>query len=302
MSQTDRNGLTNDPTAPPTVMVWKGAWVIATEYAYYNLVSFDGTTYICVVGHTSSASFSSELLLGYWAIFAAKGLSGSGSGDMVAANNLSEVDPTTARGNLGATEAGVNTTITGLSGLLTLTVSETPIEADDQVFFQDTSDGNKIKRASAASFIARSTGFPSTTRMAFNQTSAPTGWTKDTTAALNDSIMRIVVGTVGSGGATAFSTFNGQAATGAYTLTTSDIPQINLEGYGNTAGTPTANGYSTGVIGDNPVSKASSPAWVTIPRTAFAQAIRIQDLGGGAHAHSMTTDIKYRDFIIAVRD
>lgn len=299
MSQTDRNGLTNDPTAPPTVLVWRGTWVIGAEYAPYNLSINSGTTYLCVTGHTAGASFSTDLALGYWEVFAARGATGAGTGDLLAANNLSEVDPATARANIGAAESGSNGSITHLTGIESITAAETPVAGADFIYFMDTSDGAKLKKATASSLVGV---FASGTRTSFNQTAAPIGWTKDTTVALNDSILRIVTGAVGSGGSTAFSTFNGQTATAAHTLTTADIPQINLEGYGNTAGTPTASGYPTGVAGYSPVSKASSPAWVTIPRTPFAQAVRIQDLGGGAHSHGLTTSIKYNDFIIAQKD
>lgn len=43
------------------------------------------------------------------------------------------------------------------------------------------------------------------TRMVFHQTAAPTGWTKDTTASLDNSALRIVTGAAGSGGADGFS-------------------------------------------------------------------------------------------------
>lgn len=46
--------------------------------------------------------------------------------------------------------------------------------------------------------------FPSGTAMLFQQTSAPTGWTKSTTH--NDKALRVVSGTASSGGTTAFST------------------------------------------------------------------------------------------------
>jgi hypothetical protein len=67
--------------------------------------------------------------------------------------------------------------------------------------------------------------------MSFQQTSAPTGWTKDTTAAINDSALRFVTGSVVNGGTVAFTTaFASQAvagtngASGATTLSTSQMP------------------------------------------------------------------------------
>jgi threonine dehydrogenase-like Zn-dependent dehydrogenase len=62
--------------------------------------------------------------------------------------------------------------------------------------------------------------FPSGTRMSFQQTAAPTGWTKDTTAALDTSAMRIVIGTVGSGGTQGFTTaFASQTPSGSVSIT-----------------------------------------------------------------------------------
>lgn len=79
--------------------------------------------------------------------------------------------------------------------------------------------------------------FPAGTRMSFQQTSAPTGWTKDTTAGLDNSAMRIVTGSVVNGGSVDFTTaFASQTPTGsvsissvsgsagATTLTTPQIP------------------------------------------------------------------------------
>jgi hypothetical protein len=130
-------------------------------------------------------------------------------------------------------------------------------------------------------FQAAGGGFPSGTRMAFQQTAAPTGFTKDVTAAINDSMLRLVTGTASSGGTTAFSTWSAQTATGATTLSTTQIPShthggvfvsgpqryLQPEGGGNE---PNGNTGATG--------------------------------GGGSHTHSLTQSLKYYDFIIASKD
>jgi uncharacterized membrane protein YgcG len=121
--------------------------------------------------------------------------------------------------------------------------------------------------------------FPSTTRMPFNQTAAPTGWTKDTT--FNDSIMRIVSGSVSNGGSLAFSTFNAQTATSAYTLTTADIP-AHTHTYSSTSGS-NSNPGGIGSFGSSSSNTGSIG-------------------GGGAHSHGLTHGIKYNDFIIASKD
>lgn len=135
--------------------------------------------------------------------------------------------------------------------------------------------------------IAAGSVFDVGTRTSFNQTAAPTGWTKDVTAALNDSIMRIVTGTVGSGGSTAFSTFNGQTATAAYTLTIADIPSHTH----TTAQLAFSSGTNvmSGSIGGN--INPNSPSTISLAAQG----------GGGAHSHGITTAIKYNDFIIATK-
>lgn len=132
--------------------------------------------------------------------------------------------------------------------------------------------------------------FPAGTRMSFQQTSAPTGWTKDTTAALNDSIMRIVTGAASSGGSTAFSTFNGQTATGATTLATTQIPSHTHQ----------QQSFSTinkaqGVSWSNNSGASTTLTTTNVPSTQGTG-------GGGSHTHGMTTSIKYYDFIIASKD
>ena len=124
--------------------------------------------------------------------------------------------------------------------------------------------------------------FPSGTRMAFQQTAAPTGWTKDTTAALNDSAIRLTTGTAATGGDVAFETAFADQSTSATTLSISQIPShthtytrfpayaANAYAYGNGAQAQTNNTGATG--------------------------------GGGSHVHSVDLNVKFYDFIIASKD
>jgi hypothetical protein len=137
--------------------------------------------------------------------------------------------------------------------------------------------------ASTGLYNTTSLGFPTGTRMSFNQTAAPTGWTKDTTAAINDSILRLVTGTVSSGGSTAFSTWNSSGTTGSYTLTTADIPSHthNIGQANRGSNSPTAPDTYPGST-NSVVSGATG--------------------GGGSHSHTLSNNIKYYDFIIAIKN
>lgn len=97
--------------------IWFGPWVSGTVYSLNNIVSNSGSSYICKVTHTAGANFATDLAAVKWQIISAKGDSGAGTGDMLIANNLSELTATkvTARGNISAAESGANTDITSLS-------------------------------------------------------------------------------------------------------------------------------------------------------------------------------------------
>jgi hypothetical protein len=132
-------------------------------------------------------------------------------------------------------------------------------------------------------FQAAGGGFATGTRMSFQQTSAPTGWTKDTTAAINDSILRLVTGSVSSGGSVAFSTWAAQTADGATTLSTAQIPS-HTHTQDNASTTRAAFGAEGGYI--------ATPGAGNTGATG----------GGGSHTHSLTQSLKYYDFIIASKD
>ena len=170
-----------------------------------------------------------------------------------------------------------------------------------------TGTANAYTAAGTSGYFLQSTGaatptwaavtvsaFPSGTRMSFQQTSAPTGWTKDTTAAINDSILRLVTGSASSGGSTAFSTWSAVTATGATTLSTSQIPSHT-------------HGFliSSSSAGEN----LSSSDWFGWSNDGggfgrydnnFTNTVMIASAGGGgSHTHSLTQSLKYYDFIIA---
>lgn len=133
--------------------------------------------------------------------------------------------------------------------------------------------------------------FASGTALVFNQTAAPTGWTKSATH--NDKALRVVSGTVGSGGATAFtSVFGAAKSAGSYTLTTADIPSHQHAPGGATdfiiANTP--GGAAVSTIGGAQLSSLGNGALTAATG------------GGGGHTHTLSLDLQYADVIIATKD
>lgn len=118
----DMNGhrILNSLATTGDGFTWEGAWTATTAYTINQLVEQSGNTYICTVAHTSGV-FATDLGNGNWELVASAGATGDGTGDMLVANNLSELSGTaaTARGNIGAAASGANSNITSITGLTT---------------------------------------------------------------------------------------------------------------------------------------------------------------------------------------
>lgn len=142
---------------------------------------------------------------------------------------------------------------------------------------------------------------PSGTAMLFQQTSAPTGWTKVTT--YNDASLRVVSGSASSGGADAFSTLFGTSkSTASYTLTTTDIPAHN---HGVTdpghvhGGVPSLGAFNVPGGGS-----ASYSVTGTTNSSSNTTGLTTNNAGGGGgHAHTLNNmNLKYVDCIIATKN
>lgn len=232
-------------------------------------------------------------------------------------------------------------------GLGTYTLSGTTLSRDTVLessnggslvnFSVDTKDVFCTYPAETAVFdtpagVINKSEFPSGTKMMFVQTSAPTGWTKDTTH--DNKALRVVSGTAGSGGSAAFTTAFGTPAVsgsvslsgtvGAHTLTTSEIP-----GHTHTGTTASAGSHT------HPfrfLMRDSAFDW-TVPLRARASGANQNSTtfttdsagdhthtfttassgGGGSHTHSFSgsgslssatasIDVAYVDVIIATKD
>lgn len=162
---------------------------------------------------------------------------------------------------------------------------------------------------------------PTGTRMVFHQTSAPTGWTKETDAAYNDIALRVVTGTVGNGGTNAFSdVFNTAITTDGHTLTSAEMP--SHEHTGSFSGSTSEDGAHShtvpnmvGATTDDASGSARTsdgPIYKRATVTTSAEGAHTHSVsgslttnstgGGGSHTHPITMDVKYHDVILAVKD
>ena len=155
--------------------------------------------------------------------------------------------------------------------------------------------------------------FASGTKMIFNQTAAPTGWTK-VTGSGNDHALRVTTGTVGTGGDVDFETAFASVtptisqptatsgAVAAHTLTKAELPAhyhtIGAINAVQGSGSPWAYSVAGG---------AGSGQWLTDSRTHSAPST---EMDGDSHTHNFTQptisavnlNVKFVDIIIATKD
>jgi hypothetical protein len=153
--------------------------------------------------------------------------------------------------------------------------------------------GNVLTSNGTAWTSAAPSGFPSGTVMLFVQTAAPTGWTKS--SAHNNKALRVVTGSVSTGGTVAFTTaFASQAVSGTVgstTLITSQIPSHN---------------HITDVQTVNFGAQAPY-AGRGGPQQANQAGLSSGTGGGGSHNHTFSGTaidlaVQYVDVIIATKD
>lgn len=147
------------------------------------------------------------------------------------------------------------------------------------------------------------TNFPSGTLMLFQQTAAPTGWTKSATH--DNKALRVVSGVASSGGTVAFTT-----AFSAFVLAQSQLPNVTLTVSG-TIPSPTIGGVpATAVPNTTAATGVSAGAGVNVFTTANYATMDAQVLGGGVTSSingnqaqaSINLAVQFVDIIIASKD
>jgi microcystin-dependent protein len=169
---------------------------------------------------------------------------------------------------------------------------------------------------------------PTGTKMLFQQTAAPVGWTKDT--ANDNKALRVVSGTAGTGGSIAFTTAFGSQNVGDTTLTTAQIPVHNHSFSGSTGavdlshahgvndpshahnfvhlpmnGTSIGSGsFATGTGGS--YNTANAVTGITIQNALGSHSHSVSgSIGnagsGNSHTHTLDLAVQYVDLIICTK-
>jgi len=165
--------------------------------------------------------------------------------------------------------------LTSSSGVLTNGVTATTQAASD----------NSTKVATTAyvtTGIANAQAFPSGTKMLFQQTAAPTGWTK-VTSGVDNKALRVVSGTAGSGGSNAFSNTLASrsiTANADNTTITGNISVANATQGGNVS-VSIANASTGGTVNNHTLSTSQMPS--------HSHTVTGGNYGGGVNRPAVTT-------------
>lgn len=203
-------------------------------------------------------------------------------------SNTATINLPTSSGDLlttGSTGLNANNITTGILAV-----------ANGGTGINSTGTAGNVLTSDGSAWVSQAVGggFTAGTVMLFGQTSAPTGWTKDTTN-YDNSALRVVTGSAGTGGSVDFTTaFSSQSITGTIgstTLSTSEIPSHSHQ----LAQTVYYSGLNTSTLGKGDGS--------SVPQTYSTN----NTGGGGSHTHSLSGGslnlaVKYVDVIRATKD
>ena len=223
----------------------------------------------------------------------ATNLTGTAAGLSIGGNAATATTATTATNATNTTNVGITddttTNATVYPAWVTTTTGNLPVKTASSKLTFNPSTGT----LSATTFNGAWSGMPSGTAVIFQQTAAPTGWTKVTT--YNDYALRVVSGSAGTGGTVAFTTaFASQAVSGTVgntTITTTTMASHSHTYSGGPFGTPFPSG------GLDSGGGGAAFAGFTINNTG----------GDGAHNHSFSGTainlaVQYVDTIIATKN
>jgi hypothetical protein len=146
--------------------------------------------------------------------------------------------------------------------------------------------------------IAAQDSFPTGTRIPFNQTTVPTGWTKESSSTYNDAAIKLTTGTVATGGSAALST----TLLAARTLALNQLPDvtISVSDPGHTHPYVRSDTTYNAGGGGNSVLRGNDTANTTSNTTGITAAID-NTARGGSSQQVLWSAVKYVEFAIGTK-
>ena len=266
------------------------------------LLMYDGTNFVLLAGSEYLSKTGNQTLTGNLTL----------TGDQTVSGTLAVTGATTFTGDIGGTGGNkkanlASPTFTGTPTAPTATVGTSTTQIATTAFVAATGLSTALpgQSGNAGKFITTDgtnaswvDPFAPGTAMLFAQTAAPTGWTKSTTH--NDKALRVVSGTAGSGGSTAFTTvFASRTPAGSVTVDGTTLTESQMPAHTHT--TSAYNSHGTGSYDPGGSSAVNYLSAAIITSSSIG--------GGGSHTHTgsftgtaMDFAVQYVDVIIATKD
>lgn len=192
--------------------------------------------------------------------------------DLVITNPTGTDDRSTADDHIRLLKDTIKTTFPNITGAMTVT--HTQLNTLQSTF------GGKTLTSTDDKIDAH----PAGTTQLFQQTAAPTGWTK--LVVDNNKALRLTTGTVTTGGTQAFTTtFGSGKTTDGHQLTVAEMPSHTHTTDGSVGGIGGISGVNEGArVTENDYTTSSTG-------------------GDGSHSHNLSNfDLQYVDVILASKD
>ena len=188
-----------------------------------------------------------------------------------------------AVGSSELADDAVDTAAIAANAVSTAKIADEAITLAKLVHGTSSNDGKFLRANNGADptfeTISIPVAFPSGTKMLFQQTSAPTGWTK-ITSSVNNKALRVVSGTASSGGTNAFTTAFGSRGINANAGNTTATGNVS-----SSAGNTTAGGNVS-------VANATQGGNVSIGNTTAGGNVSISSVStsGNVNSHTLSTN------------
>lgn len=244
-----------------------------------------------------------------------------------AADMLSQSDPGDYR--LTVANVGSDTVTVARSGEDTIAgATSITLAPGDSITMHAVTGGYAVTAERRPSLYTPMSLFPAGTRMLFQQTTPPAGWTK-VTSDVNGRALRVVSGTVGAGGTNSFTdAFNsantssasgtgntgasgtgntgagGTGNTGSTVLTVNQIPAHSHTVLRSGVGAPPAEGLSAATSGaatEDIIGETGGGEGHTHTGPSHTHTGPSHTHTGPSHTHTVNLDVLYLDVIVAER-
>lgn len=143
----------------PTGITWESAWVTSTSYQLNDVVSNNGSSYICILAHTSSSSDEPGVGVNtttYWEVLALKGTDGTGTGTVTSIDITGGTGITSTGGPI--TSSGSITVALDSATQTSLGLADSALQSGDNISVLTNDSGYQVEADVETATVNAQTG------------------------------------------------------------------------------------------------------------------------------------------------